>query len=140
MGLYMTEFFCQGGTPCRAVKRIKKYLETNNIQKIDWSGISLDLNLIENCLAHMKNMEAQKDVGSVLEMSEAGVAHRHDHRVTQEAVGFLTGVITKGETKKYFTCKEVQSLKQTKPYTCSVTILLLFLHILYVSKTLTITF
>ncbi len=46
-------------------------MENNNIKKIDWSGVSLNLNLIENCWVHMKNMVAQKNVGSVLEMSEA---------------------------------------------------------------------
>jgi transposase len=54
-----------------AAKRIKKFLETNNFKTIDWPGNSPYLSPIENCWAHMKNMVAKKDVGSVHKLSEA---------------------------------------------------------------------
>jgi transposase len=71
MGLHKTTYFLEDGAPCHAAKRIKKFLETNNIKTIDWPRNSPYLNPIENCWAHMKNMVAKKDVGSVNKLSEA---------------------------------------------------------------------
>ncbi len=46
-------------------------METNNIKTIDWPGNSPDLNPIKNCWAHIKNMLAKKDIGSVPKLYEA---------------------------------------------------------------------
>jgi transposase len=65
MLMHRSEFFLKDGAPCHASKKIKAFLEANNIKTIDWPGNSPDLNPLENCWAHMKNMLVKKDIGSV---------------------------------------------------------------------------
>jgi transposase len=71
MLMHRSEFFLQDRAPCHASKKIKTFLETNNIKTIYWPGNSSDLNPIENCWAHMKNMLAKKDIGSFPKLTEA---------------------------------------------------------------------
>jgi transposase len=70
MLMHRSEFFLQDGAPCHVSKKIKTFLETNNIKTIDWPGNWPDLNPIENCWAHMKNMLAKKDIGSVPKLTK----------------------------------------------------------------------
>jgi transposase len=109
MGMHNTEYFLQDGAPCHAAKRIKKFLETNNIKTIDWPGNSPDLNPIENCWAHMKNMVAKKDVGSVPKLSEAikevwisELTPEYLKKLSDSMPDRLKAVIAaKGDTTKY---------------------------------------
>ncbi len=71
MLMHRSEFFLQDGAPCHASKKIKTFLETNNIKTIDWPGNSPDVNPIENCWAHTKNVLAKKDIGLFPKLTEA---------------------------------------------------------------------
>jgi transposase len=65
MELHGCTHFLQDGAPCHASKRIKAFLAEQPFQVIDWPGNSPDLNPIENCWNHMKNLLKKKDISSV---------------------------------------------------------------------------
>jgi len=83
MGLHKTKYFVQEGAPCH--------------------------NPIENCWAHMKNMVAKKDVGSVPNMSEAikqvwvtELSPEYLKKLSDSMLDRLKDVIAaKGDTTKY---------------------------------------
>jgi transposase len=113
MGLHKTAYFLKDGAPCHTAKRIKKFLETDNIKTIDWPCNSPYLNPIENCWAHMKNMVAKKDVGSVHKLSEAikqvwvtELTPEYLKKLSDSMPDRLKGVLAaKGDTTKYWTCR-----------------------------------
>jgi hypothetical protein len=51
--------------PCHASKCIKKFLDDNPFEVIDWPGNSLDLNLMGNCSNFMKEKLKTKDTRPV---------------------------------------------------------------------------
>jgi transposase len=57
--------FLQDGGLCHASKRIKDFLAEQPFKVIDWPGNSSDLNPIENCWNHMKNLLKKKDISSI---------------------------------------------------------------------------
>jgi transposase len=63
--------FLQDGAPCHASKCIKAFLAQQDFQVIDWPGNSPDLNPIENCWNHLKNMLKKKDTSSVPKLISA---------------------------------------------------------------------
>jgi hypothetical protein len=71
MGIHGCTHFLQDGAPCHASKRIKTFLAQQDFQVIDWPGNSLDLNPIENCWNHLKNMLKKKDTSSVPKLISA---------------------------------------------------------------------
>jgi hypothetical protein len=64
MGIHGCTNFLHDGAPCHASIRIKDFLAEQPFQVIDWSGNSPDLNPIENCWNHLKNLLKKKDVSS----------------------------------------------------------------------------
>ena len=109
MLMHRSEFFLQDGAPCHASKKIKTFLEANNIKTIDWPGNSPDLNPIENCWAHMKNMLAKKDIGSVPKLTAAilevwlnDLTPEYLKKLSDSMPDRLKAVIaSKGDTTKY---------------------------------------
>jgi transposase len=69
--MHRSEYFLQDRTPYHASKKIKTFLETNNIKTVGWPGNSPDLNPLENYWTHIKNMLVKKDIGSVPKLTEA---------------------------------------------------------------------
>ncbi|GFY03268.1 putative transposase like protein [Trichonephila clavipes] len=53
--------FMQGGAPCQTARSIKAFLAEQNIQLLDWTGNSPDMNPIKNVWELMKR-EVAKDV------------------------------------------------------------------------------
>jgi hypothetical protein len=84
-------------------------LETNNIKTIDWPGNSPDLDPIENCWAHMKNILAKRDIGSVPKLTEAilevwinDLTTECPKKLSDSMLDRLKAVIAaKGDTTKY---------------------------------------
>jgi hypothetical protein len=70
MGIHGCTHFLQDSVPCHASKRRKTFLVQQNFQVIDWPGNSLDLNPIENCWNHLKNM-LKKDTSSIPKLTSA---------------------------------------------------------------------
>jgi transposase len=109
MLMHRSEYFLQDRAPCHASKKIKTFLETNNIKTIDWPGNSPDLNPIENCWNHMKNMMAKKDIGLVHKLTEAilqvwvnDLSPEYLKKPSDSLPDRLKAVIaTKGDTTKY---------------------------------------
>ena len=48
--------FLQDGAPCHKSKKVKDLLAQADFEVMDWPGNSPDLNAIENCWNHMKDM------------------------------------------------------------------------------------
>ncbi len=78
MGIHRCTHFLQDGAPCHASKRIKAFLAQQDFQVIDWPGNSPDLNPIENCWNHLKNMLKKKDTSSVPKLFSAIKGRRLD--------------------------------------------------------------
>jgi transposase len=109
MLMHRSELFLQDGAPCHASKKIKTFLEANNIKTINWPGNSPDLNPIENCWAHMKNMLAKKDIRSIPKLTAAilevwinDLTPEYLKKLLDSMPDRLKAVIaTKGDTTKY---------------------------------------
>ena len=50
----------QDGAPCHCSKVAKNFLDSNNIDLLEWQGNSLDLNPIKNLWTNMKNKMSEK--------------------------------------------------------------------------------
>ena len=54
------QIFMQDGAPCHRSKVAKNFLDSNNIDLLEWPGNSPDLNPIENLWSNMKNKMSEK--------------------------------------------------------------------------------
>ena len=61
----------QDGAPCHRSKVAKNFLDSNNIELLEWPGNSPDLNLIENLCTNMKNEVSEKQPVSDAELVKA---------------------------------------------------------------------
>ena len=65
------QIFMQDGAPCHRSKVAKNFLDSSNIDLLEWPGNSPDLNLIENLWTNMKNKVSEKQPLSGAELVKA---------------------------------------------------------------------
>ena len=65
------QIFMQDGAPCHRSKVAKNFLDSNNINLLEWPGNSPDLNSIENLWTKMKNKVLEKQPLSGAELVKA---------------------------------------------------------------------
>ena len=65
------QILMQDGAPCHRSKIAKIFLDSNNIDLLEWSGNSSDLNPIENLWTNMKNKVSEKQPLSGVELVKA---------------------------------------------------------------------
>ena len=61
----------QDGVPCHCSKVAKNFLDSNNIDLLEWPGNSPDLNPIKNLRTNMKNKVSEKQTLSGAELVKA---------------------------------------------------------------------
>jgi hypothetical protein len=71
MGVHGCIHFLQDGVPCHVSKCIKAFLAQQTSRMIEWMSDSPDLNLLENCWNHVKNLLKKKNTLSVPKQTEA---------------------------------------------------------------------
>ena len=61
----------QDGAPCHCYKVAKNFLDSNNIDLLEWPGNSPDLNPIKNLRTNIKNKVSEKQTLSGAELVKA---------------------------------------------------------------------
>ena len=101
------QIFMQDGTPCHCSKVTKNFLNSNNVNLLEWPGNSPDLNPIENLWTNIKNKVSEKQPLSGAELVKA-IKESLDKRNIQ-------GVLPKFD-RKYAKKNQSCDQKQRRPH------------------------
>ena len=71
MAIHKCKIFMQDGEPCHHSKIITQFLQSKEIQILEWPGNSPDLNLIENLWTVLKHKVSEKQPTNTKELEEA---------------------------------------------------------------------